>query len=82
MEAGIIKAKDSKKNLFPSLNKKRFKKFHQNLFKKQTETIKSLRKYYQTAKSDLDSYYKFSSHLRRRNSIESAKINKKNLPKN
>ena len=81
MEDGIIKAKDSKKNLFPSLNKKRFKKFHQNLFKKQTETIKSLRKYYQTAKSDLDSYYKFSSHLRRRNSIESAKINKKKFNK-
>ena len=81
MEEATIKSKDSEDNLFSTFNKKSFKKFKLNLFKKHTETIKFLQKYYQSAKSDLDCYYRFSSHLRRRHSIESSSIRKKKFTK-
>ena len=59
------------KNISSSVNIKfNFKKFRSKLGKKHSETMNILKRYYQTSKSEIDYYYRFSSRLRRRNSIE------------
>ena len=70
MKGNFINGKNSSNISSSSPPKFRFKKFQSKLSKNQNETMKFLKKYYQTIKPELEYYYKFSSRLRRRNSIE------------
>ena len=70
MKGNFINSKNSSNISSSSPPKFRFKKFQSKLSKNQNETMKFLKKYYQTIKPELEYYYKFSSRLRRRNSIE------------
>ena len=69
MKSNFINTKNSS-TLPSSPPKFKFKKFHSKLIKKHSETMKTLQKYYETTKPELEYYFKFSSRLRRRNSIE------------
>ena len=69
MKSNFINTKNPS-TLPSSPPKFKFKKFHSKLIKKHSETMKTLQKYYETTKPELEYYYKFSSRLRRRNSIE------------
>ena len=82
MKDNFINIKNSQK-IFKSTPKNFvYKKYHTKLLKKHSDTMKSLQKYYETSKSELDYYYKYSSRLRRRHSIEgSSPIKSKKPPK-
>ena len=76
---GNLISKEEPQNISQSLNYKfRFQKFKSKYYQKHNEIFNYLIKYYQTSKSEIDYYHKFSPRLRRRHSIEGLVSSSKN----
>ena len=74
MKKNFNNSKESSNNNIFSSNRYRFKKLTSQIFRRQIEVFKSIDKYFQTSKIDIDFYYKLSPRVRRRNSIETTKL--------
>ena len=75
MESNFIINKELiKKNLSSTKsNVNSMRRLSTKIFKRHVDSFNSLKRYFQSTKSEIDFYYKFSPSLRRRNSIEGSK---------
>ena len=73
MKKNFINRKDSNKNLLSSPTR-RFKQLYSKIYKKHGDILHLVKEYFQTTKSEIDFYFKYSPRLRRRHSIEGSHI--------